>query len=100
MNVVNAIAKVRFASAKPQRVSLDKSDELCTELICLEAGQELKVKSGDCVYYIVTGNGELTFGDKTEDLSPGCAASLGPKESHTIATSGETRLICIAVSKA
>lgn len=99
MNVVNAIAKVRFATAKPQRISLDKTAELSTELVCMEPGQRLKVSSGGYVYYVVTGSGELTSGDKTEELSPGCAASAGPGESHTLVASGEARLICIAVSK-
>ena len=100
MNVVNAIAKVRFATARPQRVSLEKTPELCTELVCMEAGQSLKVSAGECVYYVVTGSGELTCGGTTEELSPGCAASIGPKEPHTLVASGEGRLICIAVSKA
>ena len=99
MNVVNAIAKVRFATAKPQRISLDKSDELCTELICMEQGQSLSVKSGDCVYYVVTGEGQFTIGDDTEELSPGSVAFAGPGESHTLTASGEARLITIVVSK-
>jgi len=100
MNVVNAIAKVRFATARPQRITLDKSAEFCTDLVCMEPGQRLKGGHGKCVYYIVTGTGELTSGDRAAELSPGSAASVGPEESHTLAASGEARLICIAVSKA
>ena len=99
MIVVNAIAKVRFATAKPQRISLDKTDELCTELICMEPGQTLSVKSGSCVYYVVTGGGEFTSGDNTQELTPGCIASVGVGESHTLSASGETRLVCTVVTK-
>jgi len=97
MNFVNAIAKVRFASAKAQRVQLHKSETLLAEMLCMEPGQDVKVESGQWAYYIVTGTAGLTAGGTTNKLPTGQLAVTAPDEPHTIANSGESRLLCLAV---
>ncbi len=98
MECVNAISKVRFGSAKPQRVQLAKNNELQSELICMEPGQQLKVSSTECAYYIIKGTASLTTADKTADLSAGQFVSVGHDERHTLTANGDDRLICISVS--
>lgn len=97
MDIVNAVSKVRFASARPQRVHLAKSESQLVELVCLEAGQEVRVTTGPWVYYVVAGAARLTCPDGQGDLSPGQLACLGPEETHTLANAGEGRLICLAL---
>ncbi|HUT61099.1 MAG TPA: hypothetical protein VNA25_24900 [Phycisphaerae bacterium] len=97
MESVNAIAKVRFGSAKPQRVQLRKDAHASIELLCMEPGQKHKVASGRWAYYIVTGAASFAGKDSQADLATGQLAVTEPGETHTICTAGEHRLVCLAV---
>jgi quercetin dioxygenase-like cupin family protein len=99
MEAVNAISKVRFASAKPQRVQLKHEKQLTGDLICMEPGQELSVDSGEWIYYVVTGTAEFRAGQNVVEVPTGQVASVEPDESHTIVCTGEQRLVCIAVGR-
>jgi mannose-6-phosphate isomerase-like protein (cupin superfamily) len=98
MNLVNAIAKVRFGSAKPQRIQLHKSEAMLAEILCMEPGQQLNVTAGEWTYYVVTGGATLTTDGKDSNLSTGQFAAVGPKEPHTLANAAEQRLVCLAVT--
>ncbi len=97
MNFTNAIAKVRFASAKPQKVTLNKSDSLTAELLCLEPGQNMKVASGQWNYYVITGTATIGSAEGSTDLPTGQFAGSETDEPHTITNDGEQRLIILAV---
>ncbi len=97
MDLINAIAKARFSSAKAQRVHLHAGDELRAELICMEGGQEVQVEPGQWVYYVVKGAATLV-GDTEGQLAAGCVATTTAAEAHTIRNSGEQRFVCIAVA--
>ena len=97
MEIVNAIAKARFASSGPQCVSLQKDDLLQAELLCIEPGQELTVTVGRWVYYLVKGTARLCAGGEESELAAGHAVGLAPNERHSITNIGEQRLICFAV---
>jgi len=99
MESVNAISKVRFASAKPQRVQLKSEGQLTGDLICMEPGQTLAVDSGEWIYYVVTGTAEFRAGQDVAELPTGQVASVDPDESHTITCAGEQRLVCLAVGR-
>ena len=100
MDTVNAIAKARFASAKPQRVQLQKDDDgLSVEMLCLEPGQDVSVRSGQWAYYVVTGTAVVQTGDQRHDISTGHVAVSAPDERHTLSNASETRLICLAVQR-
>ncbi|HOF17692.1 MAG TPA: cupin domain-containing protein [Phycisphaerae bacterium] len=99
MDAVNAIAKVRFGSARPQRILLSHSDGLTSELLCLEAAQEFHVTGGEWVYYVVTGTAAVTSGQDRATLPAGQFAALSRDEKHTLANAGEGRLICLAVGR-
>jgi len=96
MDIVNAISKVRFGTAKPQRIQLHKSDELMVELLCLEAGQKISVTSGQWVYYVVTGTATVTANTHSTQLPTGQLATVGPGENHAIANETEARLVVLA----
>jgi len=95
MEFVNAISKVRFGSAKPQRVQLHHAGLLRVDLLCMEPGQSLAVEAGQWAYYVVTGKAAVTAGDDTTELPAGQFAAAATGEAHTIASAGEQRLVCL-----
>lgn len=99
MHVVNAIAKVRFGSAKPQRVQLRKDARAPIELLCLEPGQSLRVAGGRWAYYVVTGAARVESGSAAADVPSGHLAIPPEGEKHTLSSAGEQRLICLAIGQ-
>ncbi len=97
MDVINAIAKVRFNSARAQRIQLQRCGDFACDLLCLEPGQEFSA-TGRCAYYIIAGTGILKADKKAKDLSMGYFAASEKDESHTLVNSSEQRLICLIVS--
>ena len=98
MNVLNAISKVRFASARPQRVQLGASGDLSADLLCFEPGQALAVSSGRRTYYLITGS--LTVRDAAgagQPLPAGGLAVPDAEEAHNLLNEGETRAVCLCV---
>ena len=98
MEIINAIAKARFASSQPQRVHLGTDAQLESALICMEPGQELVVGSARWVYYVVKGQARVCTSEGEADLVPGAFAGFAPGQKHTITNTGEQRLICFAVA--
>jgi quercetin dioxygenase-like cupin family protein len=97
MDAVNAIAKVRFASAKPQTVHLHKGRRLAADLLCMEPGQRLEVAASERIYYVVTGTGSLHSGGAEQALPTGQLAATAPQEPHGIANTGSQRLVCVVI---
>lgn len=100
MDVINAISKVRFASAKPQRVHLTRGESCVVEMICMEAGQAIHGIRGAWTYYVVTGAARVEAGTQKGDLSAGQMAAAGAEEPHSLANAGGGRLICLAIGPA
>ncbi len=94
MDVLNAIAKVRFGTAKAQRIQLHKGEKIVVDLLCMEAGQQMEIAGGEWCHYIVTGKAALTSGTETFDLPTGQLAS-GINESHILSNAGEGRLVIL-----
>jgi hypothetical protein len=99
MDTLNAISKVRFSSARPQRVQLQKLSGVVCDLLCMEGGQELSM-SGRCAYYVIAGQGVIKAGRLSEELSLGGFATTDADEHHTLQNNTEQRLICLAISSA
>jgi len=97
MNVTNAIAKIRFASARAQRVQLHKGKGILVDLICVEPGQELQVASGEWAYYVITGTAKVAAGGTETPLPTGQLAAADANEKHALVNDGEQRLVCLAV---
>ena len=99
MELVNAIAKARFASARAQRVVLHKDESVQMDLLCLEPEQELSAARGQWTYYVVKGTAGVC-GEETEGtLTTGQMAISGRNEKHTIRNIGQQRLVCIAMGE-
>ena len=99
METVNAISKVRFTSAKPQRAQLHKQRGLLVELLCMEPGQKLQTNRGQWTYYVITGKATVTSGKDKSAVPTGQLAASAPDEKHTIANTGEQRLVCLAIER-
>ena len=76
METVNAIARVRFSSARPQVVQLHKPGVAHVELLCMEAGQKLTVDKTPVVYYVITGSASIASAGKTVVAAAGHTVSL------------------------
>jgi len=94
MTPTNAIAKVRFSSAKPQRVHLAQSDQLASELLCLESGQQMKVAEADTILYIILGAATINAGEEDASAQTGCV--MAPGKPFLLANAAEQRLVCLA----
>jgi mannose-6-phosphate isomerase-like protein (cupin superfamily) len=97
MDTINAIAKARFSSAKPQRVQLHEGHGVSSHLICMEPNQKLVVEKGEWTYYVVTGAVDIASGDDERPLPTGQLAAIDAGERHTLATGGERRAVVLAV---
>ena len=93
MTPTNAIAKIRFSSAKPQRVHLAESDRLASELLCLESGQRMKVSDPNTILYVILGTAEIEDDDRKVSVQTGCLVAPGMK--FTLTNAGEQRLVCL-----
>jgi len=100
VDVANAISKVRFGSARPQRVHLHKGDGLAAELLCMEPGQQTRVLHGEWMYYVIAGHATVRAGAEESEIASGHSVAFAPDEDHTIANVDEGRLICLAFTKA
>ncbi|MCD4699756.1 MAG: hypothetical protein K8R91_04190 [Phycisphaerae bacterium] len=97
MDVINAIARIRFSSAKAQRVQLHRGGGIACDLLCLEPGQEFP-STGQCSYYLIAGAGVMKAGKSKKDVNMGNFATCEENESHTLVNSSEQRLICLVIS--
>ncbi len=100
METINAISKVRFGTAKPQRVQLHKGAGLLAEILCMEAAQKLKGLSGERIYYVIMGTADITANGKTTTITAGQFAAAADGETHDIANAGEGRLVCLVAATA
>jgi len=95
MDMVNAIAKARFSSARAQRVPLHKTQAMHTDLLCLEAGQTLDVPDeGAWTYYVISGT--VAIGQQQSASLPQ-GHSLCIQGPHNIRNVAPGRLILLAV---
>lgn len=94
MKPINAIAKVRFSSARPQRVHLADEGPVGADLLCLEPQQELELAAGAGVVYVVSGSATLICEGGRETLG---ATQLTSIDSDcTLTNISEQRLVCLA----
>ena len=93
MTPINAIAKVRFSSARAQRVHLADADNTRVELLCLEGGQEVTLGAPPAVLYVLGGTGTVLQDNERTTLATG---HLLPVKTHvTLTNLKEQRLICL-----
>ena len=93
MKPINAIAKVRFSSARPQRVHLVEDEPNAAALLCLESEQKISV-SAPAVLYVVTGLATVTVDGGQVELATGHLVVLD--DDCVVANAGEQRLVCLS----
>lgn len=92
MTPINAIGKVRFNSAKPQRVHLVEGRPCRADLLCLEPRQELAVPVGGLLY-VLTGSAAVTCGGQRATLPSGHL--LSAESECVLGNVSEQRLVCL-----
>ncbi|MFP4140901.1 MAG: hypothetical protein ACOCWV_05930 [Planctomycetota bacterium] len=97
MDIINAISKARFSSAKAQCVQLSRDGQLTSQLVCMEPGQTLTVEKGQWSYYVVTGEVEVSAGGESTRLPTSQLATTAPDETHKLSTPGERRAVVLAI---
>ena len=97
MDRINAIAKVRFASVRPQRIQIHRSGAMRAELLCMEPGQELPGETGQWLFYVVKGTAQFKTDEGEVELSAGHVGAAAPGERHSLHNASDQRLICLAV---
>jgi mannose-6-phosphate isomerase-like protein (cupin superfamily) len=100
MDIVNAIAKIRFATARPQHVQLHKGRRLAAQMLCMEAGQTARLAGGERVYYVVMGSAAVEAAGATTPLPAGQLAAPDPDQPHAVVNTGEGRLVCLVFQPA
>jgi hypothetical protein len=96
MQPINAIAKVRFNSAKGQRVHLVEEAPLGADLLCLESGQQLSVPAG--LLYIVTGSASISQNGGATGMAAGQLMAVA--ENAAIVNDSQQRLVCLSFQTA
>ncbi len=97
MNTVNAISKVRFASAKPQVVHLHKGRFILADLLCMEPGQKLDVPAAERLYYVVTGTAKVAGKGAETTVPAGQLAATTGDEPHRLTNTSPQRLVCVVI---
>ncbi len=95
-----AAAQARFNSEKMGKANIAQGDHLFTGLNCFEPGQEHAphVHEGQDKFYVIfEGQGIVTIGDQTEELTAGDAAFVPSGVLHSIRNPGPDRLIVMAI---
>jgi quercetin dioxygenase-like cupin family protein len=100
MDLVNAIAKVRFGSAKPQRIQLAKAGGCLAQMLCMEPRQQVTVRKGQWMYYVVTGSAEMTVDGQATRVETGQLVASAPGEVHTVSATGDHRMVCVVFGHA
>lgn len=98
LETVNAIARVRFSSARPQVVQLHKPGVAHVELLCMEAGQKLTVDKTPVAYYVITGSASIASAGKAVVAAAGHTVSLDINETHVVVSPPEGRLVCLMIT--
>lgn len=94
MQTVNVIGKVRFSSAKAQRVQLLTG----SELLCFEPGQSLRIEKGGQLYYTIAGSVTIEASQTPCQVSSG---QLFQADSpHELTNQGEVRAMVLSVRSA
>ncbi len=93
MESINAIEKVRFSSAKAQRVHLFQR----AELLCFEPDQEISVQKGSWRYYVIAGTVTFAAGEEESSQASGHLVQMEPGQKHLLANRNEVRGIVLAL---
>jgi len=94
MMPINVSGKVRFSSARPQRVHLIDCTTSSIDLLCMESQQQMQVPATPVVLYVIIGMATITDGDQQVDLEVGHV--YAPEPGGNIMNNAEQRLVCLA----
>jgi quercetin dioxygenase-like cupin family protein len=90
----------RFSSEKMQKVSLFETENLFTDIYCLEPAQEQKIhahKGADKIYFVLEGTGRFHIGGQEQDLSANQIVLAPADVEHGVRNASDQRLVLLVM---
>lgn len=88
----------RFDAAKMQKLNLFESDQMFSDLYCLEPGQAQRPHAhaqATKLYFVLEGRGRFQVGATSRELGPGGLAYALPGEAHGVENASTQRLVLL-----
>ncbi len=100
MIVRRAAERAVFPDSRMGKVTLCHGDRVFAGLNCFLPGQRHELHSHpgqDKLYLVLEGTGDVTVGDRTEQVQPGDLVMAESGQPHGIANAGPGRLVVLTV---
>jgi quercetin dioxygenase-like cupin family protein len=100
MQTKNVKNEQRFSAEKMQKINLFETDNMFTDIYCLEPGQEQKVhahKGADKIYFVLEGTGRFHIGGQTRDLSVSQIVLAASDVEHGVLNASDERLVLLVM---
>ena len=100
METKNVKTEQRFSAEKMQKINLFETDNMFTDIYCLEPGQEQKVhahKGADKIYFVLEGTGRFHIGGQEQDLSANEIALAPGDVEHGVRNATDERLMLLVM---
>jgi len=100
MTFIDTQQHIRFSSDRLVKANLVENNHFFCDLYCLEPDQEQKIHThagATKFYYVVSGTGLFTVGDRIESRGPGSLVLADPGEPHGVLNASAQRLVLLVV---
>jgi mannose-6-phosphate isomerase-like protein (cupin superfamily) len=100
MQTKNVETEQRFSAEKMQKINLFETDNMFTDIYCLEPGQEQKVhahKGADKIYFVLQGTGRFHIGGEEQDLSVSQIVLAPSDVEHGVRNASDKRLVLLVM---
>jgi mannose-6-phosphate isomerase-like protein (cupin superfamily) len=100
MQTKNVKIEQRFSAEKMQKINLFETDNMFTDIYCLEPGQEQKIhahKGADKIYFVLEGTGRFHIGGEEQDLSVSQIVLAPSDVEHGVRNTSDERLVLLVM---
>lgn len=100
MQTKNVKTEQRFSAEKMQKINLFETDNMFTDIYCLEPGQEQKVhahKGADKIYFVLEGTGRFHIGGEEQVLSVSQIVLAASDIAHGVINTSDERLVLLVM---
>jgi quercetin dioxygenase-like cupin family protein len=100
MQTKNVKTEERFSVEKMQKINLFETDNMFTDIYCLEPGQEQKIhahKGADKIYFVLEGTGRFHIGGEEQDLSLSQIVLAPSDVEHGVRNASDERLVLLVM---
>lgn len=100
MQTKNVKTEQRFSAEKMQKINLFETDNMFTDIYCLEPGQEQKIhahKGADKIYFVLEGTGRFYIGGEEQNLSVSQIVLAASDIEHGVSNISDERLVLLVM---